>query len=65
MKALIVRGEETLVEDCILPGSGLCPLESRRRVAAVDMLRRIPEDDYQKLVAAIDDWQWFIPTPTQ
>ncbi len=57
------RDIHTLQEDVVLPGSGFdeALTLTRRFEAVVEVLRRLPEQPYQKLSASIDKFHWFIP----
>ena len=52
-----------IVEGGIWPDQGIMvdPCESRRHLAILHVLGRIPEDDFQHLCDGVDDWNWFIP----
>jgi hypothetical protein len=60
----IRRSLDQLVKDIVYPGNVLSPdpeLEGSRIQAALNVLCSLPEDDYKRLVDAIDSFQWFIP----
>ena len=59
-----LRTLNDISNDMVLPGCGLgqtALLQSQRYAALVDVLLRMPEDDYRRLVDMIDDFEWFIP----
>jgi len=63
-KRRYLRTLEDIWEDGLLSRAGLMgpdPYQSWRHQAMADVLRSIPEDDYEKLEAAADFFQWFIP----
>jgi len=60
------RTIEQMKEDCLMPqGGGLNSelyFEGNIRYRAIgEVLRRIPDEDYQKLNSKIDEFEWFIP----
>jgi hypothetical protein len=57
------RTLDKVAEDLLWPdhGSSIDPEQSRRHLAIAEVLRRIPDDDYQALSESVDRWQWFIP----
>ncbi|MEY2579807.1 MAG: hypothetical protein QOI49_2631 [Verrucomicrobiota bacterium] len=57
------RDCSTLTDDCVLPGPGLCPEipRDRRHAAIIEVLRKIPEKDYQSIVQQIDSIHRFVP----
>ena len=56
-----VRLIDKLWEDCIFPGYAGMPVTDKRHKAIVEILCRMPESDYQRLVSMIDDFHWFVP----
>jgi hypothetical protein len=58
-----IRTHKQLVDDWIFPsGGGFSGEDMDKRLEAVEeVLCRIPEKKYQKLVMMIDDFMWFIP----
>jgi len=61
------RTVEQVVADEVWPGRSLSfgseASESRRYLAALQVLRRIPESAYEKLIALAGSFEWFIPDP--
>lgn len=50
----------------IFPDAGLCPdLEVMRYRAIAEVLRRIPEEAYKKLVEKVEEFLWFVPPKDQ
>ena len=60
-----IRTVEHICEDALWPGGGGLggpdPEESLRHQAIADVLRRIPEDGYQRLKAITDTFTWYVP----
>jgi len=62
------RSVDDVIYDILWPGGGMQPhiildSGSQRHNAIVEVLRRIPEPEYQSLLNLADDFYWFIPPP--
>lgn len=56
-----LRDVETLESSNLLPGFASFMPDDQRHKAIVEVLRRIPEDDYKLLVDEQESFNWFIP----
>ena len=57
------RNLEDIVYDLLWPQSGICvdPEADQRHMAVAEVLCRVPEPDYQRLLDLVDSFLWFIP----
>ena len=58
------RSLEEIWTDLLWPGSGVMgpdPEQSTRHYAIMEVLRSIPQDDYDCLKDAVDSFDWYIP----
>lgn len=56
-----LRDVETLESGNLLPGFASFMPDDQRHKAIVEVLRRIPEDDYNFLVGEQESFSWFVP----
>ena len=54
-----VRNAEDVIWGELFPSPGVA--EDRRHLAICEVLCRIPDTDYQKLIELVDDFVWFVP----
>ena len=59
-----IRSVQQVADDMLWPSVGLNepdPEQDRRRMAAAEVLCRVPEAVYQKLTEMVDEFLWFVP----